>query len=323
MLSALRVQLRRGTKLAFFGRSASSPGALFHSQEADMIQREDLPSYKDAMNNVIEDTEYVPGVRYVCFDVDDERLPYEVYVVDRGSPAISDEAKRYGIPFPDRPDMLAYDYTDPDSGKCIIEYEAHRYCVRNNIPPLDDLGDAFYDTAVFAMDANPEYFGSVPIPIDTPYGRTTRSRELTNGVAYLETDQGRQLISVSYPIWSVDLITYVVPYGEQTEYDKKHGIDKTCGYLFFEYSTACLALWGLKRAHSELQSSPYIRWPELMNAIWERHSDFAMAHNMRESNGANSIEANLLEPLGFDVERKPTDDVITLTPGVGTDWLAF
>lgn len=288
-----------------------------------MIKRENLPRYEEAMNNVIEDTAYVPGVRYLCFAVKDRSLPFEVYAVDRSSPAISDEAKRYGIPFPDRSDILVYDCTDPDSGKGIVEYEMHRYCVRNNIPPLDSLQDAFYDTAIFAMDEKPEYFGSVPVPIDTPFGRTTRSRVLTNGVAYLETDQGKQVFSVSYPIWSIDMITYVIPYGEQTEYDKEHDIDMTCGYLFFEYNAACLALWGLRRTHKELMTSPYIRWPELMNAIWEHHSDFAVAHNIRESNGSNSVAANFFEPLGLDIERSATDDVIPLTPGVGTDWLVF
>ena len=155
-----------------------------------MIKRDAPPRYADVMDNVVEDKQYVPGVRYVGFTTDDCAWAIEIYVVELCSPAISDEAKKYGIPFPDRPDLLLYDLTDIRSGKGIIEYEMHRYCVRNNIPPLDDLCDAFYDTAIFAMDTNPEYFGQVPVPIDTPHGRTTRSKVLVNGVAYLETDQG-------------------------------------------------------------------------------------------------------------------------------------
>ena len=97
-----------------------------------MIKRDDLPRYEEAMKNVIEDTAYVPGVRYLCFAVKDRSLPFEVYAVDRSSPAISDEAKRYGIPFPDRSDVLVYDCTDPDSGKGIVEYEMHRYLHNNS-----------------------------------------------------------------------------------------------------------------------------------------------------------------------------------------------
>ena len=77
------------------------------------------------------------------------------------------------------------------------------------------------------------------------------------------------------------------------------------------------------RTRSALVSTGLIRKPELMNAIWKYHPEYAVGYNAQEQAGLNDALGLLLYTLGVeDRELNSSPDcMIAITPGVGTDFI--
>ncbi len=84
-----------------------------------------------------------------------------------------------------------------------MDYEGLRYLTVNHLP-IPEL-ESLHTTAAYSMEYHPEYFGEYPVPVMTPAGHTLRYKRLDNGIYWLETDQGKQLLSVCYPVWTSEL----------------------------------------------------------------------------------------------------------------------
>ena len=263
-----------------------------------------------------------PGVWYVANE-GNGRFAGEFYIVESNTPCISDAAKLAGAYLENHPDLLLYRLDDPEGGRGILRYEIARYRKRHGLPLPD--GETLLTAAVFAMETNPEYFGSFPAPIQTPRGTLTRYHAIVNGVFVLETDECERLIAVCYPLWDAALTDYTKAYAEQTAYDREHGIDTTMGYLFFTEEHGCLALFELLSEFPEILSCKQINAPALFNAIWQRHPDYAALFNRNEQAGLHDALGILLRAAcGEDVELTGSADrMISYHLDAGTDYLRF
>lgn len=252
------------------------------------------PRYQELMENAVNTREECPGVVFVFSRAGAGGAARGYYIVDRDCAFISDAAKAYGAPCPDRTEKLVYEVYYDANGSGLVRYEIERWRVRGGLPLHDG---ELIETALFNMRLYPAYFGRIPVPSDTPCGRTTRSREIVNGIVYLETETGARLVSIAYPLWAEELPERLRQYGSAME-GEGESVRERRGYLFFAPENACLPLFYLSRFYREITDSPLLRWRELMNAVWVNHPDCAAAHNARQADGA----------IGF-------------TPELGTDYL--
>ena len=274
----------------------------------------------DDLGTIIHTEWQCPGVWYVANE-GNGFIAGEYYIVEHDTLCISDAAKLHGTYLANHPDLLLYDLLDPEGGKGIIQYEIARYRKQHGLPLSDD--NPLLATAVYAMETNPEYFGSYPAPIQTPHGILTRYQTIANGIFVLETDECERMIAICYPLWDTTLTEYTIAFGEQTAYDRQHGIDNTLGYLFFPVKHGCLALFELLIDAPEILSSPLIDPAALNNAIWQLHPEYAAIYNRGEVEGKHDAFAALLRFLGVE-DVEPTvlpERLIKLTMGVGTDYL--
>jgi hypothetical protein len=263
-----------------------------------------------------------PGVYYASFRPHTETEPftYEYYIVEGAAQAISKEAKTYGKEIPGHPGLLLYSMDEPANGHRIIEYEIGRYKVKHGIPLA--ATETLHSIALFNMEYHPEYFGAYPVPFDTPWGHTTRHRAVDNGVYWIETDQGEQVLAICYPIWVVELSDAAKNLARQLDSDLERGIESTLGYLFFSEKDCCVPIFELLWARPSWKQSEKIDVPALMNAIWSNHPDYAAAFNMQEQSGLNDTFGLLMNTLGVKTElRRFAENMIALHPEAGTDFL--
>ena len=84
----------------------------------------------DQLQNILEElygevlslSEECSGVCYVSLRQNETDIfPHEYYIVDKTAGTISSEAKAYGQPIDDYPDLLLYPMDRPDSGHKIVE----------------------------------------------------------------------------------------------------------------------------------------------------------------------------------------------------------
>ena len=129
-------------------------------------------------------------------------LADEYYVVEKTSPAISKEAMAYGKMPEEDSHVLLYSFAEERQGYKIIEYEIYRYQIRHGI--YADGQTSLRDIAFYNMEYHPEYFGTYPVPLATLRGRTARYKLLMNGVFWIETGTGAEVLAVCYPIWNCD-----------------------------------------------------------------------------------------------------------------------
>ena len=154
----------------------------------------------DNYGTILSLTEECPLVYYVCAAMEDgAAVPQEYFVVDRKSPAISKVAKGYGSPLDMEPELLCYAFSDIHSGYKIIQYEIYRYRLKHGLPL--DAPESVHEYAIHSAEEHPEYFGTYPAPMVTPGGDMVRYCVLSNGVYYIETDRGMDLIAISFPLW--------------------------------------------------------------------------------------------------------------------------
>ena len=275
-----------------------------------MLEKATAVLYQELCDGATVINKECPGVQYICVERRGER-PTEYYVVDRNGTVISDEAKRYGKPFEDRPDMLAFALDDATGGKAVIEYEIRKYRVSNGLQAPDD--ESLSDFTLYVAELDPEYFGILLPPRSTPVGVTLRWRALMNGVYLHETERCELVVSVCPPLCEHDF----------SELAHKLGIlSEDC--LFFSEQDACIALFELAQSYPDLKTSSLIDWSALMTAIWKRYPAYAIAFNLSEQSGLHDPVANLLEALG--VEREATskpENMIVVSEDQNTKYLFF
>lgn len=245
----------------------------------------------------------------------------EFYIVEQSSPIISETAKSYGKRHPDFAELLIFAFEDVRSGSKIIAYELEKYAVGQRLPGHDSA--SLRSAAVYAAEYHPEFFGTYPVPLHTPWGSTLRHKRIENGVYWLETDQCQEVLTICYPIWDAELSAEAIDLGSVTEYDQAHHIDDTF-YLFFRKSDACIPIFELMKTRWEWEQTGRIVVPALMNAIWQNHPGYVLVHNAREQLGVNDAVHWLLEQLGIEADPNiSTDNMIVLFPGAGVEYIRF
>lgn len=265
----------------------------------------------------------MPGVYYIAARKQDGKfLADEYYVVEKSSPAISKEAMVYGRMPEEDSRVLLYSFAEERRGYKIIEYEIYRYQVRHGI--YADGQTSLRDIAFYNMEYHPEYFGTYPAPLATPRGRTARYKPLMNGVFWIETGTGEEVLAVCYPIWNCDFSETVLKQSEQTEEDVREGIDSTLGYLFFSKWASSLALFELWGQYEELRAGGLINYPALMNYIWTYFPEYAATYNIQNQMGMHDTFGLLMNALGAEMElQNDPSKVIAMSKAAGLDFLNF
>ena len=291
-------------------------------REKEAYSDERPPNLEDVFHEIKSIETQGEGVFYfVAHDGSDLIMCEEYYVVDIDSPIISKEAKKYGKPVGGHPSLLLYSFAEERGGYKIIEYEVYRNAIKNKVEGYSNSD--LRTLAYYNMEYHPEYFGSYPVPMLTPCGFTVRHRILANGIFFLETDQGMDLLAVCYPVWECEFSDYLRELALMTEYDSSHGIDNTLGFLFFKEPEYCLVVFELLSFQKEWLQGLVLR-PQLMNAIWKYHPEYATTHNMEEQHGLHDGFGMLLNTLGHEVELSSSvDRMISITPNVDCNFFVF
>lgn len=246
----------------------------------------------------------------------------EIYLVSRSSPVISDEVKGYGKTSSDFPNLLFYPFKETTGGFRLVDYELEKYAVEQRLPEHDSA--SLRAVAVYAAEYHPEFFGTYPVPIYTPWGNTVRHRCIENGVYWLETDQCQEVLSICYPIWDAGLSIETASMGAVTEYDQSHDIDTILGYLFYKKKDACIPIFELLKTRQSWSHTGRITVPALMNAIWQNHPGYVLNHNIREQAGMNDAVSWLLGQFGIELPPNVSlKNIITLFPDAGVEYLHF
>jgi hypothetical protein len=283
----------------------------------------DIYELQSEIGEIFMAEEECPGVYYVSSLDPESGLPREQYIIDREAPSITGTAKQYGHPLECHPALLQVFFEKDGGGDKVISYEILVYKKQHDIPIPED--EDLLATAVYGMEDYPEYFGRYPAPIMTPHGKMVRYQELMNGILLLETETAEHLIAICYPIWAGDLSKYAMSYGEQTDDDRKRGIHRCFGYLFFKVDTGSIAIFELWKRFPQLNESGRIDIPKLMNALWEYHSQYVIRFNDRETRGENDEIGIFLKWMGVDdVELQGSpENMITMSLGAGTEYLKW
>ena len=263
-----------------------------------------------------------PGVYYLNIlpESEDALFCAEYYLVLDNAP-ISKEAREYGTPLKNGQGIV-FSLEREGSGAKIIEYEIYKYRVLHHLPLPGN--ETLYGCAVYAAELYPEYFGMLPVPMLTPWGYTTRHRDLASGIYWIETDQCVEALAVSHPAWAADLSGSVLRHARQTDYDTEHGIDHTFGYQFFTKKVSCVVIFELLQYHSEWLTNGLVYLPALMNAILEYWPEYAVTFNAHEQTGLNDGAGLFLRSMGIEVGLSGSEEhMITLTPGAGTEFLRW
>ena len=269
------------------------------------------------LGQVLNWEELCPGVYYLNIspDPDGKYACGEFYLVLDSAP-ISQEARALGKPVPDTAALL-YPIDPPDeTAWTAVLYELCRNGTAHE-------GWTVTDAALEGMELCPAYFGSFPVPPRTPWGWTLRHKPLDNGIYWMETDQGKTVLAVCYPIWSTEFSDGVKRAGEKLSYGEVCDDKEPC-YLFFNDKTSSAALFELLRTRPQWLSDGLIRKAELMNAVWKYSPMYAMAHNVDEQAGLNDPLGYLIRMLGEDQEsQESTEHMIIMNEEAGTDFIGF
>ena len=220
-----------------------------------------------------------PGVCHVATGIC-ERHPIcgsEYIVVVGDTPVVSHKGRSYGTSLPDAPDILIYNTEEYFSkARWVIQYEIHKYLVTRNISLPE--GESLDEDKVRGMEVCPEYFGEFPLPTETPWGASTQSEIITNGLCWLKTESVGWILSIAYPLCD-DLSEAARDFATLTEYDEEHGIDNTFGFRFFSYESSCVPLFELLRIDEEVPWAKKVNEIALKNAILKFAPSYAQWNN--------------------------------------------
>ena len=243
--------------------------------------------------------ECCPGVYFLLTKSDSRTIGKELYAIskDYNGDIISKETMRYGV---ESNGMLLFDLDKDDSGARLVDYEIKRYRVKMGLA-LDPM-DSIYSTALFASEHYPSYFGGQIPPRYTPYGLTVRVKTVENGIYFLETDQCKWLLALSYTIWDSGLTAELEALGSFYAHDLASGENAT-RYLFFTQDCFPPVIYELCEIGPYQGFADFISSKQaLMNAVWEQSPLYAIQWNLREQLGlgVGNCLHRLLASLGCD-----------------------
>lgn len=268
------------------------------------------------LGEILQWEEECPSVYYLSVLPENEgKGSLEYYAVFDNAP-ISHEACVMGRRLETVP---AWVYLlDSDEGpRWAVYYEILKYKATHGIPLAK--GESLRDTALYGMELCPGYFGTYPVPPQTPWGFTLRHRPLDNGIYWIETDQCVEVLAVSYPMWAGELSEGVQTIAKRLDHEGEQG------YLYFSKQAASVALFELLRTRSELTDLGLIRKAELMNCVWQYYPEHAMGFNAQEQAGLTDGTGLLLYTLGVE-DREfagASEYMVSMTPDVGTEFIGF
>lgn len=280
-----------------------------------MIAPNELPfDVGEEVGTVTAAEQIYPGAYHLQTNQGNGTQLHEYYAVTESSPIFA-KIKNYGQRFSD---LRLYPLHEDASGWRIINYEIGKDLVKKGI----SIGGAetLYSVAQNAALYHPEYFGMFPVPIYTPRGITLRHKTLGNGVYWLETDQAEVMLAVCYPIWNKEFSPMARVIGDVTAYDRKQGINKMRGYMFFAEQTLCVAVFELMETRPQWEGT-LVDKPALMNAIWKNIPKYALIKN-----GQAPETKERLDILDTEYRIKPMSEttekqIIGMYPDKGTDFL--
>ena len=184
-----------------------------------------------------------PGVYYLgVLPEDEDGNGLEYYAVFENAP-ISQEVRTMGKRLETVPAWV-YLLDSEEGPRWAVYYEILKYKTMHSHPLPE--GESLQDAALYGMELCPDYFGTYPVPPQTPWGRTLRHRPLDNGIYWMETDQCAEVLAVSYPMWEGELSEGVQTSAQRLDHEGE------LGYLYFSKQAACVAIWELLRTRSEL-----------------------------------------------------------------------
>ena len=253
-----------------------------------------------------------PGVYYLSIQ---QEAPEEYFAVLETA-AMFSRIKPYGLA---RPGLRLCSLHESASGWRIVEYELHKYQLQQG----RSLPAPLQETALYASEIHPEYFGEIPAPGQTPDGGAVRRQRLDNGIYWLETSVCTEWLAVCYPVWDTELTDMAQALGRQTEYDRARGIHRTLGYLFFPPAASCIAIYELMQTRRAWEGVLIDR-PALMNAIWSFRPDYAVLSNRLEQSGWKNFLARILDEFGIETDRELSlEHIIPICPDAGSEYLLF
>lgn len=261
-----------------------------------------------------------PGVYFAhMFATIEHYTGLDFYIVMDNAP-ISAEARTYGQKLPAHPELLLYQYEGEDYGYKVIEYEILKFCVKNDLP-CTEYGD-IHSFALFGMEVCPSYFGAFPAPTVTPWGYTTRYKSIHPGVFWIETEQCKTTLAVSY-VMRDDISEEVFSMAHVTPFDQEHGLDETMGYFFFQEKDICLIVFELM-CYEENMKWDMIDTAALMNAVWANHPEYAANYNLREQYGENDYMGMIFRQFDPTHELNSSEEkMIKITPEVSKEFFGF
>lgn len=203
------------------------------------LKQKELPVDLTGLGKLYTARQECPGVFYASIIWNSEEYGTEYYIVTEKAP-ISEQVRKLGTPFQN---ALLFSLEE-ECGR-LAQYEVSKYKVRNHLPlrAWEDL----YVSAVCGAADNPEYYGMLPVPMLTPWGRTLRNRVLANGIFWLETEYEDDVLAMSHPFWNSELTLAAISYGCFSEPDRWAGIEKAMACLFFTKQTSCVPLYELRK----------------------------------------------------------------------------
>ena len=266
---------------------------------------------------IVECEEQCPGVYYLAVEPRDgeSRFATEFYLVFDNAP-ISQEVRAMGTALETVP-ALSYPIDTYESARWAVDYEILRYKTEHGLPLPE--GDSLRETALYGMEMCSDYFGTYPVPAQTPWGHTLRHRPLDNGIYWIETDQCVHVLAVCHPVWVTELSENLLELAGKMDYEDE------MGYRYFGRELSCVAVFELLSTRTELTELGLIRKAELMNAIWEHQPAYAMGYNAEEQAGLHDMMGCLLYALGVEdreLERS-VERMIAISPEASTDFIGF
>lgn len=250
-------------------------------------------------------SEECPGV-YVLSCRQEEGPCREFFIVEETASMIPSRVKKLGQRLVNRPALLAYELEDLSGGQKIVEYEVSKYRAVHGLPLPE--GVTLHSLALDGMELNPEYFGTFPVPWETPWGRTLRHKAIQNGVYWLETERSRRVLALCCIL--EDALS------DAARKLAEHGAGE--GYLFFREQASCIPLFELLPVYRQWETS-CINRKALENAIWCYYPEYAVEYNAQEAAGQHSLTGLFFRSLGSQVDLTISDQqMIALSPDTGT-----
>lgn len=287
-------------------------------KETQLLTPENLPLDLGELRVVTEADLVMPGVYDVILESSETGTAAEGFIVHRSAADISDMAKRYGKPAPAYPELLIYTEDNTGNSRYIIGYELFRYRILHQLALPE--GENIRSIAAIGAEMYPEYFGSYPVPLRTPWGYTTRHKVIANGLYWLETEQCRRGLALAAPIYD-DLSDGARGLAERCNDDSG---EHAPAYLFFRKPDSCVPLFELLSDMRKERLCCEIGWAALMNAVYLHHPEYATQHNLAEQAGINDGLGRFLHTMGLEAELHSSPErLLSLTAQAGTEFIDF